>query len=172
MTRRRVTRCSISSFRSMSKDRFTLMIKNDPRSLVPPPTGSPGSKNLSYPQNLSLSRRRCPESKRTYQIARKKLFSENELADRQSPPAWTIPHRILAVDTPQDDSVNRRVDRIDNSYGVDKLGYSSFIAFSRALCSRFSTLTGKSEYVKSRGLFASDLVPPEKYIKSHPRPIY
>jgi len=57
-----------------------------PRASVPPPTGDlPGQQELiASTGSLPLGR---PESKKTYQIARKKLFSENELADWQSPPA-------------------------------------------------------------------------------------
>jgi len=74
------------------------MIKNDLSFFGTPANRELPRKNLSYPQNLF---RRRPESKKTYQIARKKLFSENELADRQSLPAWTIPHRVPVVeDTP------------------------------------------------------------------------
>jgi len=94
------------------------MIKNDPSFF-----GTPANKGVALAVRTYRIRKISPvavlESKKTYQIARKKLFSENELADRQSLPARTIPHRVPVVeDTPQDDSVNH-VDRIDNSYRVD-----------------------------------------------------
>lgn len=43
------------------------------------------------------------------------------------------PQGDAAEDTPQDDSVNRHIDRIDNSYSIDKLGYASSIVFSSTI---------------------------------------
>lgn len=69
-----------------SKGGFTFMTKDDLRPLTL--SSSVANKNLSHPQNLS---RGYPRSKKTYQIARKTLFSENELADQLPLTMRTIP---------------------------------------------------------------------------------